>query len=500
MLDVTVIGAGVSGLSAGIYLQNNGFNVTIYEQCNTVGGNLVGWKRQGCTIDNCIHWLTGTNPNTKTYGKWVSVGALGNDCVYNAEYLYKSELNGETLALYYDIDKTASEMLALSPIDEKEITAFIIAVKRVAAISCTGGKNRNKKANFLQQLLTIPCLVKYYKINLYELSEKFKHPLIKLFFTDYIGGNFGAIAYIVTAAAFCGGNGGLPSGGSLKMAENMRNKFLSLGGNIVVGEKAVCGNYVKNRLNSITFESGKSVKSDYFILTGDPFTIYRKILNKPMPKQLANCFNERKFERFSSIHTAFAVPLSDLPFKGTYITDVPNRFARVLNSTRLKLREYSHEKSFATEEKTVIQTISFTNAAESRRWVWLGKDKNRYTSAKQEYANAVKDCIEEIFPSLKGKIEPLDCWTPYTYNRYTGAELGEYMSFSLPPKYIPRQFKNTVKGASNVVIASQWLTVPGGLPNALNVGIRASKTVERKAVFNKFLLKRDKSHSALLRQ
>ena len=51
------------------------------------------------------------------------------------------------------------------------------------------------------------------------------------------------------------------------------------------------------------------------------------------------------------------------------------------------------------------------------------------------------------------------------------------MSFTLPEKFIPITLKNTVKGVKNAVIASQWLTVPGGLPNALNVGINACNTV-----------------------
>ena len=58
-LKVAIIGGGVAGLTAGIYLQKDGFNVEIFEKCGVVGGNLTGWKRNGYQIDNCIHWLTG---------------------------------------------------------------------------------------------------------------------------------------------------------------------------------------------------------------------------------------------------------------------------------------------------------------------------------------------------------------------------------------------------------------------------------------------------------
>lgn len=70
MANIIIIGGGVAGLSAGIYAQLNGHNATIYERHFKAGGNLTGWDRGGYHIDNCIHWLTGTNPATKQYNMW----------------------------------------------------------------------------------------------------------------------------------------------------------------------------------------------------------------------------------------------------------------------------------------------------------------------------------------------------------------------------------------------------------------------------------------------
>ena len=51
------------------------------------------------------------------------------------------------------------------------------------------------------------------------------------------------------------------------------------------------------------------------------------------------------------------------------------------------------------------------------------------------------------------------------------------MSFCYPKKFIATPLKNTVKGIKNAVIGSQWLTIPGGLPNALTIGLNSAKTV-----------------------
>ena len=56
---VVIIGAGVSGLSAGIYALQAGYSVEIYEKNKMPGGECTGWNRQGYHIDNCIHFLVG---------------------------------------------------------------------------------------------------------------------------------------------------------------------------------------------------------------------------------------------------------------------------------------------------------------------------------------------------------------------------------------------------------------------------------------------------------
>jgi phytoene dehydrogenase-like protein len=45
--SVLIIGAGVSGLSVGCYLQMNGFDTEIFEMHDRPGGVCTAWKRGG---------------------------------------------------------------------------------------------------------------------------------------------------------------------------------------------------------------------------------------------------------------------------------------------------------------------------------------------------------------------------------------------------------------------------------------------------------------------
>ena len=76
---VVVIGGGVAGLSAGIYAQKCGFDVTILESHFLPGGNCTSWKRGGYLFEGGMHWLTGSNPNEQVNSMWRHVGALTDD-------------------------------------------------------------------------------------------------------------------------------------------------------------------------------------------------------------------------------------------------------------------------------------------------------------------------------------------------------------------------------------------------------------------------------------
>ena len=44
---IVIVGAGVSGLTAGIYAEQNGFHAIVLEKNPSVGGLCTGWNRKG---------------------------------------------------------------------------------------------------------------------------------------------------------------------------------------------------------------------------------------------------------------------------------------------------------------------------------------------------------------------------------------------------------------------------------------------------------------------
>ncbi|MCC8132551.1 MAG: oleate hydratase [Tannerellaceae bacterium] len=59
MKKVIIIGSGFSGLSAACYMAKEGYEVTVYEKNNTLGGRARQFKREGFTFDMgpTFYWM-----------------------------------------------------------------------------------------------------------------------------------------------------------------------------------------------------------------------------------------------------------------------------------------------------------------------------------------------------------------------------------------------------------------------------------------------------------
>ncbi len=480
MAKILIVGGGVSGLSAGIYARLYGHDAIICEAHNIAGGNLTGWNRDGYHIDNCIHWLTGTNPATDTYKMWEQLGALGDIEIMQTEALFTCEHNGETLSLSCDLNKFEGDMLKISAEDRAEIISLIRAVRLVQGLCNIGGDENNKKCSAYELISGAPGLLKYYNITTGELAQKFKHPLLKYFFNSLLGENFGAIFLIFVFAHFCGKNGGIPRGSSACMATRMAEKFKSLGGTLNLGKRVVRINLDDTRAHSVILSDGSHIDCDYIIITGDPRTAFGNYLNLPMPKKLQNLYFDPRLKRFSSYQCAFTCDCIKLPFVGDYIFEIPEKYQKALNATNIVIREFSHEPSFSPPNKSIIQSLIFTNEKMAEKFIQLKSDnKDAYKRKKQELSNIIGTLVEEHFPQLREKIHCIDVWTPATYKRYTDTEIGSWMSFAIFSKKLPLRLSNRVSGASNIILATQWLQSPGGLPIAAEGGKRAIITINK---------------------
>lgn len=481
MSKIVIVGAGVAGLTAGIYARLNGFDAEIYEKHHLPGGNLTGWNRGDYHIDNCIHWLTGTNPVTPMYRTWVDTGVLGDVEIYQADALYTYEHHGISLSLSRDLNRLYADMLALSPRDDRQISSFIRAVSAAKSLIDVSPKHNDRRCTTAELLTSLPLLMRYHRLTTRELGERFRHPVIRGFLECLFPADFGALGLLVAMATFCADNGGIPRGGSLAAAQRMARRFTDLGGVLHCGT-AVTGIDVRNgRAVSVSLDNGGVVGADEVILAVDPAFAFGSLLDKAcLPQGLKKLYDHPSVSRFSSFHCAFACDLPELPFAGDRMFTLPEEWQNKLKTRYLILREYAHESGFSPEGKSLIQTMHYCGEDECQRFIRLKKNPDVYRAHKREIAEAILNLTVSRYPQLKEKLHILDIWTPATYKRFTGADVGSYMGFSFPPKLNPLFMSGKLKGLKNVFLATQWQQAPGGLPVAAKAGVSAVRDIMKK--------------------
>ncbi len=480
MAKIIIVGGGVAGLSAGIYAGLAGHDAVICERHTKPGGNLTGWQRGEYHIDNCIHWLTGTNPMTDTYKMWCDLGVLGDVDIYQGDVLYTCERDGKRLSLYRSIDKIEREMLFLSPEDKNEILSFTSAVRTIRKMCGTGGEYSNEKISLPGLVCAVPNLLKYYFLSCGELSKRFSHPLIRDLIVSVLGEQFGALSLLVVFTTFTGDNGGIPSGSSVAMADRMSERFKSLGGELILDRAVIGISGEGKKANGIFLADGTEIYADYIILATDPQISYEKLLGKSMPTDFSKIYNDARMPRFSSYHAAFSCDADAVDFRGDFVFEIPDAAKRILRTKYLIIREFSHESGFYPPGKNIIQTITFCDEAFSRRLISLRKNMSEYMNFKSEIAKVIRELIVSKFPSLSDSLECIDVWTPASYNRYTDAQIGSYMSAVLPSRRLPLPISCESGVYDNVVLATQWQNPPGGLPIAADMGRRAVSKILQK--------------------
>ena len=486
MKKVIIVGGGIGGLSAGIYALKAGYQAEIYEKNPVAGGECMGWNRKGCHIDNCIHWLTGTDESTGLWQVWNTMGAIDKDTPYaDTNKFYTSTYNGQEATLWKDLDKTERELIAISPEDEAEIKKFIEYTRYAESCVIPSEKPMDMMGvgdyiKMGKSMANMPKVMKEYgKIDLRGLADRFRSPLLEKLMTDYLPPEYTAYSLLVSYATMTSGNGNIPLGGSLAMTNRIIKRFEDMGGKLHLKTPVKSIIVENSTAKGIEFESGEKVYGDEIIAAVDAAFLFNKLLGKSyMTDEWKKAFSERaKYPVTSGFQAAYMI---DSSFSGddTIFFDCEPIKIGDKSFDRLSVKSYAYDKSFAPEGKTVLQ-VNIPQSDDEYKY-WKSLDKDGYKKVKAELTEQLTERIVKQFPELDGKMAHLDTWSPLTYARYCNAYHGSYMGFVTKTDAKQLRVKGTIKGLNNFCMAGQWIMSPGGLPIAAVSGKFAIQRILKK--------------------
>lgn len=473
---IIIIGAGIAGLSAGIYLQRNGYRTAIYEQHVLPGGVCTGWYKQGYYIDGCIHWLMGTRPGTGYHRMWQELEALKDVPVMQPDILTSIQLsNGRVFEITRDRERFFRELAELGPEDHRALDALDQALRKMAKAEVFFEKPR-EIAGFLDGLRSLrqlgpalPVFARYGKLSVDEWLSTFKSPLIREVLRDLMGiGEFAAISALTTLNQFFTGNSGIPQGGSLAFARRLAKRYQALGGELHLNQPVNRIVVEGGLATGIELEDQRVIPASRVVSAADGHVTYRRFLaGTPMSPELERFYAETPpFRPLVIVSFGATDQLEDMPS----VRSVP--LAQPLDvggaqATRIKVRTHHGDPTLNQRKGATLQVSLF---ADWDYWHALHSDPEAYAARKEQVGRDVHAAILAHFPQLEGRLTCIDVATPKTFAHFTSVWRGAFEGWMLTPKSLRASIKKQVHGLGNVYHIGQWTTPGGGVPIAAKDG------------------------------
>lgn len=483
MKKVLIIGGGISGLSAGIFAQKNGYNSIILERHLIPGGECTGWDRQGYHIDNCIHWMVGTKPGTETYQLWEELGALGPDIplIEHKAFLRFDSRKGESFHVWNDLSRMEEELIQLSPADAKYIRRVVEDIRHYAVIESVTDRPMEQRSPWERAMYywsirhAILPHIRHAKQSILQLSKRFHNQFIGRTMLAYMPETFYAEALLYMYAVVASGKAGIPKGGSRAMVYRMKDKYEALGGELRCRAEVKRILIEDHQAKGVELNDGTILQADVVIASCDPHVTLHHLLEDRYPDSYfkARYEDNKKYPLFSHACLYFGCS-TQMEQEDADSVAFRTREPFVMAGREqdiLLVKSYQYEPGFAPEGHTVLQVMIQQNEADYHYYENLrNTDLAAYKTEKQRIGEYIRKELEVHFPELKDHLQLIEFTTSYSLTRFCRAYKGCYMPFVTRPR-VNRVFHNgRIRGLSHFYLAGQWLQPPGGLINAAITG------------------------------
>lgn len=427
---VVIIGSGLGGLSCGIILLKNGYDVTIVEQSNQIGGCLQCFKRNGAKFETGMHFI-GSAADGQTMNKLLRYLEVYDDIKLSpldADGYDVVSLDGKRYKFPVGKENFIRQMSEYFPKQSDNIRKYYEIVEKIAnASSLHSLKYAESDTNVtteyslrsiddvMGELVSDQVLADVLVGNLpLYAAEKGKTPFsVHAFIMDFYNQSSFRIA-----------------GGSDTIALSMQHTIEKYGGKLFTRSKAtkiICDD---THATGVEINGEEVVPADIVISDTHPMRTlemldtklirpaFRRRINS-IPQTVGSFSVYLKFKKEN-------VPYMNYNYYG-YNQPSPWNCELYTEETWPKGFLYMH---FCQEEHPEFAdtgvVLSYMQMDDVEKWngTRVGRRGSDYEDFKRRKAERLLDTLEEHFPGIRGNIEEYYTSTPLTYLDYTGTEGG----------------------------------------------------------------------------
>jgi phytoene dehydrogenase-like protein len=469
--SILIIGAGVAGLSCGIYAQMNGYRSQILELHRIPGGLCTSWRRGAYIFDGGIRYLTGTHPHSKVHQLWEELGVLkGREFHYYEEFERFEGRDGRAFSVYTDIDRLETHMLELAPRDERVIREFAAALRDFQQMELpvdltpTGMEEMLEMGQSMLPVL-LPVL-RWRNVTVAQFAKRFRDPLLRQAlpqFFQFSRPDFPMMLLLTTLAMMNDHEAGYPLGGSLAFAEDLAQRYLDLGGQIHYRSRVTEILVENDRAVGVRLADGTVCRGDLVISAADGHSTLFDLL----PHQFVDATTRDYYRDLPVAKSILQISLGlahDMSGEPP-VLNCPLRRPLCIGNVwhnRLVVKHYCFDPTMAPPSHSVL---SIWCEADYDHWKGLRADRAQYRAAKEEVGAQIVGALDERYPGLKESVEVIDVATPVTYERYTANWRGAFAGWALTTRKMSmmmgRPMSKTLPKLNGFYMIGQWVE-PGG--------------------------------------
>lgn len=423
--SIIIVGAGLGGLSAGIYGRMNGFDTQIFEAHSLPGGQCCTWKREGYAFDGCIHHLFGCAPGSRIYDLWREIGAMPREMVRLAECTSVLSPDGRLFRDYYDLDKLEAHLKELAPGDAKAIESYIRACRAFAGHDFLGDMMLGSGAERAKAMAGMAARIRWLTPTMEKFAKRFKDPFLRRAFSllVYSAPTVPLFIHLVRHAFGSEDIIQWPVGGSLKFALSIERRYKALGGGIAYNSKVEKILAEGGRAVGVRLADGSEHRADVVISDADGRkTIMEMLEGRFVDGKVRQACGEPPDTTAWSVHVYLGVKrdFAAEPSALIMLLDEPVEIAGH-RCESLEMQIFGFDKTMAPAGGGVIKAELFSDYS---HWKRLAGDRAGYEAEKARAADRTIDVLERRFPGLRGQVETIDVPTQLTWERYMGGTHG----------------------------------------------------------------------------
>ena len=284
--NAIIIGAGIGGITTGIYLAQQGYNVTIYEKNAYAGGRCGNFIKDGHRFDIGATMMMMPNIYERTYA------AIGKSLteeleLYRIDPVYKIKFRrGEELLFSSDLAKLQKQLEAIEPGSYNKFLKYMYESYKSYQLSMKYIIDRNYYRFY--DFFNLKNLLLLFKLRAFNNHYKhtcryFKNELLRVAFTFqniYVGQNPLEASAIFAMLPFLELTDGVwfPKGGMFKIIENLVSIAKEHNVKIQFNSPVKKIKVDKHKAEGIILENNSFHQADVLISNADLPYIYNELL------------------------------------------------------------------------------------------------------------------------------------------------------------------------------------------------------------------------------